>query len=70
MNGLRTAIQAALLGGLGLGHAHAQVATDGTLGAATNLAGPQFQIGEELGRRVGDDLFQLQRRYSKSLANR
>lgn len=34
-----------------------QVITDGSLGAAQTLAGPQFQIGEDLGTRVGDNLF-------------
>jgi filamentous hemagglutinin family protein len=40
------------------GAAHAQVATDGTLGAATRLQGPDFQIGAGLGRTAGNNLFQ------------
>jgi filamentous hemagglutinin family protein len=63
MSTLRSAIALGLLAGFGLGPAQAQVATDGTLGAATNLAGPQFQITEDLGRRVGDNLFHSFRQF-------
>jgi filamentous hemagglutinin family protein len=63
MSTLRRAIRAALVAGLGIGSAQAQVVTDGTLGAVTNLAGPQFQIGEDLGRRVGDNLFHSFRQF-------
>lgn len=63
MNTLRHAIGLALLAGCGATPALAQVATDGTLGAATNLAGPQFQIPEDLGRRVGDNLFHSFRQF-------
>lgn len=63
MSTLRRAIRAALVAGLGIGSAQAQVVTDGTLGAVTNLAGPQFQIGEGLGRRVGDNLFHSFRQF-------
>ncbi len=42
-----------------LGYAsRAQIATDGTVGLpAQNLAGPDFQLGEELGLRSGSNLF-------------
>ncbi len=35
----------------------AEVNTDGSVGPATQLNGPNFQIGEALGTRVGDNLF-------------
>lgn len=35
----------------------AQVVTDGTLGPAQNLTGPDFSIGANLGTRAGDNLF-------------
>ncbi|TWO69792.1 filamentous hemagglutinin N-terminal domain-containing protein [Caenimonas sedimenti] len=44
----------ALLGPLVAG---AQVRTDGSVGAARNLSGPTYAITEDLGRRVGTNLF-------------
>ncbi|OQY56601.1 MAG: hypothetical protein DRR08_25225 [Candidatus Parabeggiatoa sp. nov. 2] len=35
----------------------AQITTDGTLGPSINLEGPNFQIGAELGRQHGPNLF-------------
>jgi filamentous hemagglutinin family protein len=35
----------------------AQIATDGTVGPARNLDGPDYRIGDDLGTRVGDNLF-------------
>ena len=35
----------------------AQVVTDGTLGKAATLSGPNFQISSELGKSVGANLF-------------
>ncbi len=37
--------------------AHAQIATDGTLGTATALSGPNFAIPASLGRQAGANLF-------------
>jgi filamentous hemagglutinin family protein len=37
--------------------ASAQIRTDGTMGAARNLAGPNFAIGADLGKQVGANLF-------------
>lgn len=48
---------AALLGAGAPPLAHAQVVTDGTLGAAVTLSGPAHAIGAELGRQVGGNLF-------------
>ena len=46
------------LSGLALaGAAHAQIAMDGTLGAAGALAGPNFAITSSLGRQFGANLF-------------
>lgn len=54
----RPAILAIALGaGIAAGAAHAQVATDGTLGAAVDLQGPDFRIDAALGRTVGANLF-------------
>lgn len=39
------------------GAVHAQVSLDGTLGPAGTLPGPDYQIGAELGRQVGGNLF-------------
>jgi len=36
---------------------HAQIATDGSLGQAINLAGPDYQIGADLGQLRGGNLF-------------
>lgn len=36
---------------------YAQIATDGTLGATTNLTGPNFQIPANLGQQRGGNLF-------------
>jgi filamentous hemagglutinin family protein len=35
----------------------AQIATDGTLGAAKSLTGPDYRIGAELGKQAGGNLF-------------
>lgn len=43
--------------GAASGHVCAQIATDGTLGAAGPLAGPNFAITSDLGRQVGTNLF-------------
>jgi len=37
--------------------AQAQIATDGSVGPAQNLAGPDYQIGAELGQQLGGNLF-------------
>jgi len=37
--------------------APAQITTDGTLGQALNLPGPDYQIGPDLGQRLGGNLF-------------
>jgi filamentous hemagglutinin family protein len=36
---------------------HAQITTDGTLGQALNLPGPDYQIGADLGQQRGGNLF-------------
>jgi filamentous hemagglutinin family protein len=36
---------------------HAQISTDGTLGAAASLTGPNFRIGADLGKQTGGNLF-------------
>lgn len=51
---IRLAVLAALSGAL---PAHGQIATDGTLGAATSLPGPNFAIPANLGRQAGPNLF-------------
>ncbi|MEM7018861.1 MAG: filamentous hemagglutinin N-terminal domain-containing protein [Pseudomonadota bacterium] len=40
-----------------LGTAQAEVVTDGSVGAAMSLSGPDFQVGAELGQQVGSNLF-------------
>ncbi|EDN70349.1 secreted protein [Beggiatoa sp. PS] len=35
----------------------AQITTDGTLGPAHNLPGPDYQIGPDLGQQMGGNLF-------------
>jgi len=35
----------------------AQITTDGTLGQALNLSGPDYQIGPDLGQQRGGNLF-------------
>src|SRR5689334_21512185 len=35
----------------------AQIKTDGTVGAAVTLAGPNYAVGPALGRQVGSNLF-------------
>jgi filamentous hemagglutinin family protein len=50
-----------------LGHACqaiAGVTTDGTVGRPVQLDGPDFQIGAELGRRAGGNLFHSFERFS------
>lgn len=42
---------------LGFANAGAQIVTDGSMGAAVTLTGPDFQIGEALGTRLGSNLF-------------
>lgn len=42
---------------LGTPDAGAQIVTDGSMGPATNLVGPDFTIGEGLGSRLGANLF-------------
>ncbi|EDN68761.1 Large exoprotein containing haemagglutination activity domain [Beggiatoa sp. PS] len=37
--------------------AQAQISTDGTLGPAQNLPGPDYQIGPDLGQTLGNNLF-------------
>jgi len=53
-----------LLAGLIAGSAAAGVVTDGTLGPGRSLAGPDFVVGEDLGKRVGDNLFHSFRQFS------
>jgi len=36
---------------------HAEISTDGTMGTATSLNGPNFTISEQLGKLAGDNLF-------------
>ena len=43
--------------GLGVGGARAEVVTDGSVGPALELSGPEFHIGAELGRQAGANLF-------------
>ena len=42
----------------------AQISTDGTVGPATDLAGPDFTIGEDLGRLAGANLFHSFRQFN------
>lgn len=42
----------------------AEVVTDGSLGAQVNLLGPDFQIGEQLGSRQGNNLFHSFQRFN------
>jgi len=49
---------------LSLTTAWAQIATDGSLGPAQTLAGPNYVISEDLGRRVGTNLFHSFREFS------
>lgn len=44
--------------------AHAQIATDGSLGAKTDLGGGSTIIGSQLGRRSGENLFHSFERFS------
>lgn len=44
--------------------AHAQIATDGSLGAKTDLGGGDTIIGSQLGRRSGENLFHSFERFS------
>ncbi|MDM8523684.1 CHAT domain-containing protein [Desulfococcaceae bacterium HSG8] len=37
--------------------AHAQIITDGTVGTAASLSGPDYQIGADLGKQAGGNLF-------------
>ena len=55
---IRRAVGAGLvLQSLGIATAAAQIVTDGTVGPAGALAGPNFVIGEALGTRAGANLF-------------
>ena len=38
-------------------HVHAEVTTDGTLGAAQSLSGPDFAVTADLGQQRGGNLF-------------
>ncbi len=51
-------VAAWLAGVLAPAAVHAQIATDGTVGAKTSLGGPNFVIPNSLGRQVGGNLFQ------------
>src|SRR3712207_554758 len=42
---------------LATGSTHAQIVTDGTVGARRSLAGPDFEIPADIGTRSGDNLF-------------
>lgn len=42
----------------------AQIATDGSVGPALELTGPAYQIGHDLGSRVGDNLFHSFQRFN------
>jgi large exoprotein involved in heme utilization and adhesion len=55
--GLGSAALLALTCGFAPHLASAQIRTDGTLGARTDFRGPDFQINEDLGKRIGDNLF-------------
>jgi len=43
--------------------AHAQIVTDGTVGPAVSLQGPDYRVGHELGSRAGSNLFHSFRRF-------
>ena len=50
---------------LALAHAtYAEVATDGTMGPTETLSGPRYAVGEDLGTRVGDNLFHSFKRFA------
>jgi len=36
---------------------NAEITTDGSLGSRANLPGPDYQIGPDLGRQMGGNLF-------------
>ena len=55
-----------ILGLIGGASGHAQVATDGTVGPRVELGGPEFDIGAELGRQAGRNLFHSFERFSLS----
>ena len=57
-------VVSALVVCLGPGGAGAQIATDGSLGARTNLDGDFTIIGSQLGRRSGENLFHSFERFS------
>jgi filamentous hemagglutinin family protein len=42
---------------LSMSSTHAEIITDGSLGAATNLQGPDYQIGADLGTQLDTNLF-------------
>lgn len=43
---------------------HAEISTDGTMGPAVNLTGPDFAITQDLGTRTGNNLFHSFQRFS------
>ncbi len=63
MRNIASLIAAALMLSLA-GGASAQIATDGTLGARTDLSGDFTIIGSQLGRRSGENLFHSFERFS------
>jgi filamentous hemagglutinin family protein len=55
---------------LAAGTAAADVVTDGTVGPRGGLAGPDFEIGADLGRRAGGNLFHSFERFSLAAGER
>ncbi len=49
--------------------AHAQIATDGTLGAATSLTGPNYSIPSTLGQTFGPNLFHSFRDFNLAMGD-
>ncbi len=64
MRNISGLIIAALVACLSAGGASAQIATDGSLGARTDLDGDFTIIGNQLGRRSGENLFHSFERFS------